>query len=56
MSEWFRIPGYRVYHVTLATQCIFGWNDGGEDGDGKEGSEIPGRWERVEIAWPLVCR
>ena len=23
---------------------------------GKEGSELPGGWERVKIAWPLVCR
>ena len=29
---------------------------GGEDGDGKERSEISGGWKRVEIAWPLVCR
>ena len=46
-----------MYHVPLALQCIYGWSDeGGEDGDGKEGSEIPGGWERVVIAWPLVCR
>ena len=25
-------------------------------GMGMEGSEIPGGWESVEIAWPLVCR
>ena len=38
-------------------QCIYGCRDeGGEDGNGKEGSDIPGGWERVEIAWPLVCR
>ena len=24
--------------------------------DGKEGSELPEGWDRVEIAWPLVCR
>ena len=24
--------------------------------EGKKGSEIPGGWERVNIAWPLVCR
>ena len=24
--------------------------------DGKEGSELPEGWNRVEIAWPLVCR
>ena len=37
--------------------CIYGWSDeGGENGDGEEGSEIPGGYERVKIAWPLVCR
>ena len=36
---------------------VYVWSDeGGEDGDGKEGSEIPEGWERVEITWPLVCR
>ena len=46
-----------MYHVLLAIQCIYGWNDeGGEDGDGKEVSELHGVWERVEIAWTLVCR
>ena len=25
-------------------------DDGGKDGDGKEGSELPGGWGRVEIA------
>ena len=30
-------------------------DEGGEDGDGKEGSELHGGWERVEIA-SLVCR
>ena len=36
---------------------IYGWSDeGGEDGDGKEGSELPGGWEKVEIVWPLLCR
>ena len=24
--------------------------------DGKKGSELPAGWERVEIAWPLICR
>ena len=34
-----------------------GWSDeGGEYGDGKEGRELHGGWERVEIAWSLVCR
>ena len=46
-----------VYHVSLTIQCIYGWSDeGGEDGDGKEGSELPGGWERVEIVWPFVYR
>ena len=46
-----------MYHVPLDVQRIYGWgNERGEDGEGKEGSELPGRWEIVEIAWPLVCR
>ena len=46
-----------MYHVSLAVQCKYGWSDeGGEDGDGKEWSELLGGWERVKIAWPLVCR
>ena len=37
-------------NVSLAVQLIYGWNDeGGEDGHGKEGSELPVGWERVEI-------
>ena len=44
-----------MYIVPLAVECIYGWSDeGGEDGDGKEGSEIPGEWEKMEIAWPLL--
>ena len=58
-SKQFRIDRWGetgVYHVPLAIQCIYGWSDeGGEDGNGKEGSEIPGGWERVEIAWPFGC-
>ena len=46
-----------MYHVPLAFQCIYGCSDErGEDGDGKEGSEIPRGGKRVEIALPLVCR
>ena len=46
-----------MYHVSLAVHCTYGWgNEISEDEDGKEGSEFPGGWERVEIAWPLVCR
>ena len=43
-----------MYHIPLAVQCIYGCSDEGEDGDGKEGSEIPVGGERVEIAAPLV--
>ena len=43
-------------HVPLAAQCIYGWSEEeGKDGDGKNGSEIPGGWEGLEIVWPLVC-
>ena len=29
----------------FAVHCIYGWSDeGGKDGDGKEGNEIPGGW------------
>ena len=32
------------------------WSDEGvEDEDGKERSELPGGWERVEIAWCRGC-
>ena len=53
-SEWFRIVGC-IMSPWLFN--VYGWsNGGGEDGDAKEGSKISGGWERVEIAWPLVCR
>ena len=46
-----------VYHVPLAFQCICECSDkGGENWDGQEGSEISVGEERVDIAWPLVCR
>ena len=46
-----------MYHVPLAVQCIYGYSDeGSEEGDGKEGSELLGGWEIVEIAWSLVYR
>ena len=42
--------------VSLSVQCLYGRSDeGGEDGDEEEGSELSGGWERVEIAWPFVC-
>ena len=44
-----------MYYVPLAVQCIYGWSDeGGEDGDGKEWSELPGGRERVKIAWQMT--
>ena len=59
-SECFRISsGVRqgVYDVPLALQCIYGWSDeGGENEDGEEGSEISGGGKRMEVAWPLVCK
>ena len=45
-----------MYHISLAVHCIYGWSDeGGEDGDGKKGCELPGGLERMEIAWPLYA-
>ena len=39
-----------MYHVPLAVQCIYGCsNEGGEQRDGKEGSEIHGRWEEWRL-------
>ena len=47
----------RVHHIPLALHCIYGRSDeGGENGDGEEGREIPGEGNRVEIAWTLVRR
>ena len=46
-----------MYHISLAVLCKYGWSDeGGKDGDGKEESELSRGWERVEIAWPFICR
>ena len=43
--------------MPLSFQCTYGYIDErGENGDEEEGSEILGRKERVEIAWPLVYR
>ena len=39
-----------MYYVPLAVQCIYGWSDE-EDGDGKEGSEIPDVWQRVDLVY-----
>ena len=46
-----------MYHISLAFQFIYGRSEErGEDGDGKEESEIPGGEERGEITWPFVYR
>ena len=46
-----------VYYVPLAFQCIHGCSDeGGENGDGEEGSGVRFLEEgRLEIDCPLVC-
>ena len=45
-----------MYHISLAVQCIYRWSDeGGEDVDGKEGSELHGGWERVEMSGLLYA-
>ena len=44
-----------MYHVHLDLHCIYGSRDeGGENGDGKKGSEFPGGGKSLEIIWPLV--
>ena len=46
-----------MYHAPLALQYIYGCSDeGDEDGDGKEESEIPEGGEIGETTWLLVCR
>ena len=46
-----------MHHVPLDFQCTYGGIDEkGENGDGKEVSDIHGGRERIEITWPLVCR
>ena len=60
-SEQFRVDsGVRhgcIMSPRLFNVYIYGWSDeGGEDGDGMEGSELHGGWERVEISLLLVCR
>ena len=50
-----------MHHVPLAFQCIYGCSDEGEDGDGKEGSEIPvggGEWNLPDLLYAdnlVVC-
>ena len=40
----------------MAFQCAYEHSDeGSENGDGKDGSEIPVGVERVKIALPLLC-
>ena len=45
------VGGNRGVSCPLAVQCVYGWSDKkGEAVDEKEGVEILGGWERVEIA------
>ena len=50
-SERFRVDKWgetRMYHILLAFKYIYGSSDEeSEDGDGKEGDEVPGGWKRV---------
>ena len=40
-----------MYHAPFVFQCIYECSDEGlENGDGEDGSEIPGARERVNIA------
>ena len=48
MSSYFKI----IFQCTVYMDGVM--KD--KDGTGKEESELPGGWERLEIAWPLVCR
>ena len=51
MSPWL----FNIYIYVCV--CMCGWSDeGGEDSDGKEESELPGGWVKVENSWTLVCR
>ena len=43
-----------LHHVSLAFQYIYRCSDGGLDGDGKLGSEIPVGGGRVEMTWFCV--
>ena len=46
----------RVRQGCIMSPWLFNVYIDAEMKDGKEGSEIPEGWERVEIACPLVCR
>ena len=57
VSEQFGIDSGVRQGCIMSPWLFNGSNEGGEDGDRKERSELPGGWERVEkIAWLLVCR
>ena len=51
-SEWFRIDSGVRQGCIMSPQLV----NVHMDGVMKEGSELPRGWERVESAWPLVCR
>ena len=50
-SEQFRIVGGERQGCIISLWLFNPYMDE----DGKEGSKLYGGWERVEIAWPLVC-
>ena len=59
MNEQFRIDRGVKHRCIMSPWLfnIFGCSDkGGEDGDGKEGNEIPGGLRRMEITRLLECR
>ena len=51
------ISGGVIQECVMSPWLFNGWSDErGEDKDVKEENELSGGGERVEIAWPLVCR
>ena len=45
-----------MHHVPLAVKCIYGWIDEGcEDEDRKDTSELHGGWEIMEVACLLYA-
>ena len=58
VSKQFKIVGWdRCIMSPWPFNVYIEFSDvGSEDGDGKEGCEIPGGGEKVEISWSFVCR
>ena len=56
-SEWFRIGSGARQGYIISPWLFNVYMDGVmKEVNGKDGSEIPGGWKRMEIAWPLVYR